>query len=845
MFLKLNFFLSLTLFTFTLFAQNNLQSPSDFLPHKLGEDFTPHYMVVDYFQHVAKNSEHVQLVKYGESNQKRPLYLAFISSKKNLENLEEIRKNNLRLTGLEKGDMTGTSAVAVVWLSHGVHGNEAGASESSLQSIYELANPKNIETKKWLENTVVIIDPSINPDGYSRYTHWNRNVSNQDPDPVHIAREHEEPWPGGRVNHYLFDLNRDWAWATQIETRQRLKIYQQWMPHIHADFHEQGHNDHYYFAPAAQPYHAYITKWQSDFQYEIGENHAKYFDAEGWLYFTREVFDLFYPSYGDTYPTFNGAIGMTYEQAGHSFSGRAVIMENGDTLTLKDRVDHHETTALSTVEMASKNANRLVDQFKAYFDAAQNNPPGQYKTFIIKGTNNQAKLKRLTELLDRHQIRYGRAGTSVSVPAFDYVLGKDLRHEVAAGDLIISAFQPKGLLAQVLFDPRSDLVDSLTYDITAWSLMYAYGLEGYASTQRLDPSGDFIFEKKSIVSGQKKPYAYVVKWKSLQDARFLGALLQSNIKARYAENSFNIDGNQYMPGTLVITKGDNRKNVNFNETVVKIAKEYEVEIMGVSTGFARSGSDLGSGSMVFIEKPTIAILSGEQTYPIQFGQVWYYFEQDLNYPITNINADKLDRADLDEFNVLILPEGRYIWNDKVTQKITDWVAKGGRLIAIGAANGSLEDKSGFALTKYAKDIDKSMAKAARDKAQLMNRTQIYRDKVRAFLPQSIPGAIYKIKLDNSHPLGFGFNDYYFSLKTSGRSYDLLKNVWNVGYIGNKPLISGFVGSQKQQELENSVVFAEQGKGAGSIIYMIDNPLYRGFWEEGKFLFSNAVFFVGQ
>jgi hypothetical protein len=375
--------------------------------------------------------------------------------------------------------------------------------------------------------------------------------------------------------------------------------------------------------------------------------------------------------------------------------------------------------------------------------------------------------------------------------------------------------------------------------------MYAYGLEGYASTQRLDPSGDFIFEKKSIVSGQKKPYAYVVKWKSLQDARFLGALLQSNIKARYAENSFNIDGNQYMPGTLVITKGDNRKNVNFNETVVKIAKEYEVEIMGVSTGFARSGSDLGSGSMVFIEKPTIAILSGEQTYPIQFGQVWYYFEQDLNYPITNINADKLDRADLDEFNVLILPEGRYLWNDKVTQKITDWVAKGGRLIAIGAANGSLEDKSGFALTKYAKDIDKSMAKAARDKAQLMNRTQIYRDKVRAFLPQSIPGAIYKIKLDNSHRLGFGFNDYYFSLKTSGRSYDLLKNVWNVGYIGNKPLISGFVGSQKQQELENSVVFAEQGKGAGSIIYMIDNPLYRGFWEEGKFLFSNAVFFVGQ
>ena len=454
-------------------------------------------------------------------------------------------------------------------------------------------------------------------------------------------------------------------------------------------------------------------------------------------------------------------------------------------------------------------------------------------------------MKRLTELLDRHKIAYGRAGKGISVPAFDYVSGKDLRHEVVEGDLIISAFQPKGLLAQVLFDPRSDLVDSLTYDITAWSLMYAYGLEGYASTERLTPSGSYVFDKKYAVSGAKKPYAYVAKWSSLQNARFLSALLQKDIKVRYAENGFNIDGNQYSAGTLVMTKGDNRKNENFDKTVEKIAQQYGVAIDGVSTGFAKMGSDLGSSSMVFIEKPNIAVLSGEQTYPNEFGQVWYYFEQDLGYPITNINADNLARADLHDFNLLIMPEGRYRWNDAVTKKISDWILAGGRLISIGAANGTLEDKSGFALTKYAKDADKSAANAAREQAQLMTRTQIYRDKTRAFLPQSIPGAIYKIKLDNSHPMGFGFKDYYFSLKTSGRSYQLLKNVWNVGYVGEKPTISGFVGKQKQKELENTVVFAEQSKGQGSIIYMIDNPLYRGFWEEGKFLFSNAVFFVGQ
>ena len=845
MFLKVKFALILMVVTGSLLAQSKLQSPDTFLPHKLGEHFTPHYMVVDYFQHVADNSDLVQLYKYGESNQKRPLYLAFISSKKNLENLEEIRKNNLRLTGLEQGSITSTSAIAIVWLSHGVHGNEAGASESSMQSLYELVNPNNTEAKRWLENTIVIIDPSINPDGYSRYTHWNRNVGNQSPDPVHEAREHDEPWPGGRVNHYLFDLNRDWAWATQIETRQRLKIYQDWMPHIHADFHEQGHNDHYYFAPAAQPFHKYITKWQSDFQYEIGKNHAKYFDAEGWLYFTREVFDLFYPSYGDTYPTFNGAIGMTYEQAGHSFAGRAVIMENGDTLTLKDRVDHHQTTAISTVEIASKNANRLVDQFKNYFDNAQKNPPGKYKTFIIKATNDPGKLQRLMELLDRHQIKYGRANKAMSLPAYDYINGLDLRHEVAEGDLIISAYQPKGLLAQVLFDPRSDLVDSLTYDITAWSLMYAYGLEGYASTERLDPAGDFALKNMRNRANYQNPYAYISTWNSLQDARFLSALLQKNIKVRYAQNGFNIDEKDYTAGSLVITAGDNRKDENFHKTVTDIAQQFNKQIEGVSTGFSKMGGDLGSASMVFIDRPNILVLSGEQTYPNEFGQIWYYFEQDLNYPVTIMDANKLAATPLQDYNLLILPEGNYNWSDDTTEKIANWVSAGGRLIAIGAANSALEDKAGFILTKYAKDADKNAAKLAYDDAQLQNRTQIYRDKTRSFLPYSIPGAIYKINLDNSHPLGFGMKNYYFSLKTSGRSYQLLKNAWNVGYVGEKPMISGYVGLKKQQELENTVVFAVQNKGAGSITYMVDNPLYRGFWEEGKFLFSNAVFFVGQ
>ena len=292
-----------------IFAQK-LLSPEEFMPHKYGEQFTPHNLTVDYFRHAAANSDLIQLKEYGKTNQSRPLLYAIISSKENLANLEKIRLNNLARAGVAGGKSDpSVSNVTIVWLSMNVHGNEPASSESSVSVLYNLVNTNRLDAKEWLKNTVVIIDPCVNPDGYHRYTHWNNNASDKTPNPSPDAREHREPWPGGRVNHYYFDLNRDWAWLTQIESQQRMAVYKDWLPHVVPDFHEMGYNSPYYFAPAAQPYHKYITPFQRDFQVEIGKNHAKYFDKEGWLYFTKEVFDLFYPSYGDTYPTYNGAVG--------------------------------------------------------------------------------------------------------------------------------------------------------------------------------------------------------------------------------------------------------------------------------------------------------------------------------------------------------------------------------------------------------------------------------------------------------------------------------------------------------------------------------------------------------
>ncbi len=381
----------------TVFSQS-IQSPEKFLGYKLGDQFTPHYKIVAYFKYIAQASKNVKLVQYGTTNEGRPLLAMFIASEENIGKLEDIRQNNLRLAGLvttagssassntvkstPASSSTATTPV-ICWLSYNVHGNEPASSEAAMWTLYDMVDQSNARTSPWLKNTVVVIDPCLNPDGRDRYVNFYNSVKGETPDAYLSSREHAEPWPGGRINHYYFDLNRDWAWQTQKETQARLALFNQWLPEIHVDYHEQGYNAPYYFAPAAEPFHKVITPWQREFQTTIGKNNAKYFDQNGWLYFTKQEFDLLYPSYGDTYPIYNGSIGMTYEQGGIS-AGLAVVTRTGDTLTLTDRVAHHHSTSLSTIEVASAYAQKLLDEFKKFYDNSRANPPGEYKTYVIK-----------------------------------------------------------------------------------------------------------------------------------------------------------------------------------------------------------------------------------------------------------------------------------------------------------------------------------------------------------------------------------------------------------------------------------------------------------------------------
>jgi hypothetical protein len=841
---KLTFIAIQLVVAMAIHAQFSVLPPDAFLPHKIGTQFTDHASLVDYYRHVDNNSDRVKVIEFGRTWQQRPQILAIVSSPENLLRIEDIRLNNLRSAGVlpGTGDQKATP-VTIVWLGFSVHGNEAAGSEASMPVLYQLAMGGNPEINEWLKNTVVLIEPSVNPDGYSRYTDWYRQASPALPDPTPHAREHDEPWPRGRVNHYNFDLNRDWAWATQIETQNRLKVYNDWLPHVVADIHEQGYNDPYYFPPAAQPYHKYLTKWQSDFQVDIGKNHAKYFDRNGWLYFTKEVFDLFYPSYGDTYPCYNGAIGMTYEQGGIG-AGRAVDLHNGDTLTLADRVAHHTATALSTVEISAKNAPKLVQNFADFYQKSRNSPPGDYKSFIIKSTNPAAKIKAFAQQLDRLGIQYGKVGkVPTGVSGYDYTTGQEAKFAVGENDLVVSAYQPKGLFAQVLLEPESVIVDSNTYDITAWSLLHAHGLEAFACKLRIDPASqgyDFAKQKNSIPA---TPYAYLAAWNSMDAARLLADWSKHGVVCRYAESAFRLEGRDWPAGTLIATRADNRKNPNFDKMVQAAANRLGLGLVAAQTGFVDSGRDLGSDGVRLIAAPKVLVLSGEKTWNNEYGQVWFYFDKDLEYPATFMDADRLGRADLTEYNVIVLPEGNFGFDDATLDKLGDWVSGGGKLIAIGEANSSLAEKKGFALAKYAKSSDKDAALTEEDRHALDHRTARYADRSRLSISDFNPGAVVRAKMDTSHPLAFGLKPNYFSLKTSGLRYDLLKDAWNVGYLEENYQSHGFIGANVKKLLRNSAMFAVQDKGRGQVVYLIDNPLFRSFWEEGKLLMSNAVFLV--
>jgi hypothetical protein len=834
--MKKHFYTLLFLVSFLnpIFAQ--LKSPLDFIPN-YSKQITHYHQVESYFNYLAGESKLIKKQKYGVTNEQRDLSLFFISTPENLANLEQIRNNNLASIGMSNSKTAAVEDKVIVWISFNVHGNEFAGTESALSVAYELLNPSNEETKKWLQNTIVILDPCINPDGYSRYGNWLREISGKKTHPGLYDREHMEVWPGGRYNHYIFDLNRDWAWQTQAETQQRIAMYYQWMPQVHTDVHEMGYDSPYFFPPSAEPLHEFIEQYQRDFHNTLGKNISAKFDKQNWMYNTRERFDLFYPSYGDTYPTYNGAVGMTLEQGGIG-AGREITMENGANLTIKDRLTHHVTAVLTIVESAASQKEALIKGFREFNTNARKKVKGTYKTYVMK---SNPKLEQMAVLLKKNNIEFAYADASATESGFHYQSKKTKSFKIEPNDLIVKVDQPRAVLSQVLFEPNQKLNDSLSYDITAWALPLAYGVEGYAVKNSLE-----IKTKATIeVLGKKIPnavYAFHIPWNNRTSAQVLSALHQAGIKVRSAMKKAIFGDITVQAGGLIVSKADNPKVVDFEKTVGEIVK-VKSDFNFIATGFSSNAKDLGGENFILLKAPKVLLLSGKGVSSTEFGATWFYLDETISYPVSIVETNNFGRVKLYNYNTLILADGYYNFTEEQKKQIDAWIVNGGKVIAMSAAASLFEDRDGYALSPFATTEDKEKAEKAEKELELKKRFLDFENSERRAISGSIPGAIMENKLDITYPMSFGLGSSYYSLKTNEKCYPLLKKAINVAYIPKEYQSYGFVGTDIKKKLSETVSFAVDKKGEGSVIYMVDNPLFRGFWENGIVLFSNALFLV--
>jgi Zinc carboxypeptidase len=818
-------------------AQAQVQSPKQFYGYDVGERFTLASNIQKYTAHLAAAApQKVRVVTYGQTYEARELSLVVVSSEENIKNLEQIRTDHLKSIGMMDGKPTTKTRPPFVWLSYNVHGDEAVNSEAVSTILYNLLQ-NNGTSEKILKNSVVIIAPCLNPDGHDRYVNWYNQKAGTQPNVTPFSWEHTQPWPGGRWTHYLFDPNRDWAWQTQEITKQLMVAYHQWMPHLHGDFHEMGVESPYYFAPSAKPFHEDITTWQREMQEIVGTYNKKAFDTQNWLYYTHERFDLFYPSYGDTWPTYNGAIAMTFEQGGSGQAGLAIerASEN-DTLTLKDRISHVVAASLATIESIADRPTKVVDEFIKFYEKAQTSPIGPYKGYVIKTQGDEGKVKALSTLLDKNKIQYSFATESKPMQGYSYLTTKDESFKTDAGDMVISAYQPKSTLLKILFETQPKLEDSLTYDITSWCVPLAYSLNTYGIKEKI-----IIVTSKTEYKAPKiettKPYAYIAPWKSVEDAKFLATLLKNKVRVRVAEKPFVMTSKNFAAGTLIITRtGNEALGDNFDKIIITEAEKQNIPLTASTTGAAVSGSDFGSDFVYPIKAPRIGLLAGEGTSNLSVGEVWHLFDQELNYPISLIDANGrgASTAMFSKLDVLVVPSSfGNILRESMMTALKDWIRSGGRLILIENGTGQVADKEGFGLKTKKDKSDKKETDTLR----------VYANRERDAASDDTPGSIYKVKLDNTHPLAFGYPDYYHALVNNVYGYEFLKDGWNVGYIKKDGYVAGFAGKNIKEKIKNNMIFGVEEIGRGKVVYMANNPLFRGFWYNGKLLFANAVFMV--
>ncbi len=872
------------------------------LGYSLGEQFTPYFEVERYYKTLAGASDRVKLEPYGKTYEGRTLYTVIVSSPTNLARLDVIRAATAKLadprkTTADEAQKLAAETPVVLWYSYNVHGNEAASSEAAMQFSYELAASQDERVRNWLDNAVLVIDPMANPDGRDRYVNFYRQSVGAYPRGDRFAAEHNERWPGGRLNHYLFDLNRDWAWLSQAETVARAAAYLKWNPQVDVDFHEMSPQATYFFFPPAKPILPWIApllgKW-----YEIyGKGNAAALDKSGSRYFTKEEFDLFYPSYGDIWPSLNGAVGMTYEQGGGGAGGLKIdLPEDQRTLTLRDRATNHFVTSMATLDTSVKNREARLRDFYEFHRAAilagQQGPVRQY--YLVPGRDPERTAHVIGVLL-RQGVEVKRAATEFDAEDLTSYWGEKVATKrLPAGTYVIDLAQPSGFLARALLErdiPRNEL---FFYDVSGWALPLAANIEGYSSSRTTraelkDAAASLVTigAAGGSVDGPAQPAAFVFSTESGAAVRMLGQLLSQNVKAYVSLKPLRIAGKQFAAGSIVVPTDTNSADVAGQ--IRALAAKNHCDVFATSTLMSEDGIDLGSNLMRFLRKPKVAILTDTPVSSTDYGALWYLFEQRLDFPFTPLRTETLGQVDLGDYNVLILPadsgDGRGYSRalDKgLTAKISEWVRNGGVLIAIrGGAVWASKPKSGLTGVTYhfvrpdaelarideekaasssskpgesssststapAASADLAAKDADRSRQSDFDAKVIrYAERENKQRSEEVPGAILRVTLDSTHPLGFGFDERLPVLNDTAPIFDLdlSSKGENVAYYPKDNLkLSGFISPENEKKIVGTAFLIRERQGRGEVILFADNPVFRGFWDGTARLLLNAIFF---
>jgi zinc carboxypeptidase len=838
----------------------HVPSPAAFLGYPLGTRFTSWDRIVSYLEALDEASPRVKMWEYGHTYEGRPLKLLAVSAPENLERLEEIRKDVLRLADPAASSAAERERILrrtplVVWLAYGVHGNESSSAEAALGAAYVLAAAQG-ETGEMLKDVVVLIDPLQNPDGRERYVNGYRQRRGDEANARRAAAEHWEPWPGGRQNHYLIDLNRDWAWASQQETRQRIAAYRSWEPQVYVDFHEMGSENSYFFPPSAEPINPQIDRRVLSWLDAFGRANAAAFDRQGWIYFKEENYDLFYPGYGDSYPSLRGAVGMTYEVAGGGRAGVALALPDGATLTLADRIARHLTTSLTTVRTAARNGNKILADFAASRARPANEPA---RTYLWPA--DQPEARSLADLLALHGIHVRQLKQAAEIPVRDLAKSKSAGEaqprRFAAGTYAVSTAQPLGNLIQALLEIDSPMSQSFLdrqrqrleqnleaefYDITAWSLPLAFNLRAWVASGDVTADARPLAEASAGIQGEGD-LGWLVPPQGIASYRLAAALQKRKIQYRVALAAFSAGPLSYPAGTLFIPSRVN--GAGAREALQTLLQETSLKAVAISSSYEFKGLSLGSRDMASVRPVRVGLLSGDGVDATSFGFLWYLLDRQ-----TGVNYDRLDLAQLrqiplSDFDVLVFPDGDYDDHigDKLKTALDGWIKGGGVLVAIGDAVTWLQDKELTSIKRWTppkKDEKEAPKPEGEDPEDSGDAT----GKQLAQRPIFTPGAVLSTRMQPRHPLTLGLDhspDVLYEgstvLKATG---DPRQDVLIAD--DDMPVAAGFAWPEAAQRLAGSLLVGSEQRGKGSVVLFVQDPDYRLFWRATMPIFLNAVLY---